>query len=584
MSGPRRPDERWVRPAAIAATIVAIAAGLLVYVLSTRSRSFAALGETPRQQLAAVDVQPAAITEVEKGWVADGFEPSYLTSPVGPQPCPASADLAAPAEQPALRQGFAILQGGSGDRAEQLAALTDAQPSSLLLALMHATELVRAERFLEAERVITQAFDRTRTDEEIIAAARRPGSQIELDDVSFSTVIHLHHALGVARLQSGAEPPWTSLKNVIGSVEQLSRQRLIGGAIRGQGASSRLPIAAPGCPPGGDGLSSYDLFNNLIAGYVRARGQYKDSEGNRRREFAREPRTYPRPVRVLLLAQVPRERESGWKNEAELWALSNAERVLDWRHPDDARLAFNIIQLIDWWTHPERCPNDVCTGELMTRLRAEKDLLLDRALRRRNVSQGQQAAFAAGAVRMLVHSGLDRTKLENDLRALRGWLPAPKQATFDDLLESGRARASFAKWIIEGGEEAPYAKLGRRAEPWREAAVRDFAAAAATWAGGRPAPERRQVLVATRQLLGGAAAPPAVAALEEQFSTSERLRLRLSGSNTWWALVALATAVALWLLLIFVLVQIREARSMRTSFYNVELEHLRRRGRDGERR
>jgi hypothetical protein len=581
MSGPRRPDERWVWPAVAAATLLAIAAGAIVYVTSTRNRSFAALGETPREQLAAVDVPPVAIAEVEREWVADGFEPQYLVAPVGPQPCPAAADLAAPQERDALRQAFAILQG-DGDRAEELAVLTDAQPASLLLALMHATELVRAERFIEAERVITQAFDRTATDEEIIRTAKQRGSRIDLDDHGFSTVIHLHHALGYARLQSAADPPWKSLKNVIGSVEQLSRQRLLGGATRGGGAASRLPIAAPGCPPGGESLSSYDLFNNLIVGYVRARGKYTDSAGNRQREFGREPRTYPRPLRLLLLAQHPREKANGWQNEAELWALSNAERVVDIRHPDDARLAFNTIQLIDWWTASERCPNDVCTEELRTQLRAERDLLLERALRRRNVTEGQRAVFAAGAVRMLVHSNLDRTKLEGDLQQLRGWLPAQKAATLDDLLESGRARAAMAKWLVDPEENAeePYAKLGRRAERWREAAVRDFASAAATWAASRPPAERRQVLIAIRQLLGGGDAPPAVTALEQQFSAMQRLRIRLSGWKAWWALVAFALALALWLLLMWIIAQVREALSLRVSFYNVELEHLRGRPRD----
>ena len=582
MSGPRRRDERWVRPAVAAATLVAIIAGLLVYLTSTRSRSFASLGETQREQLAAVEIEPVAIAEVEREWVADGFEPAYLISPMGPQPCAGAAELAPAHERSALRQAFVIL-GGDGDRAEQLAVLTDAQPSSLLLALIHATELVRSERFIEAERVITQAFDRTSTDEAIIDAARRRGSQVDLDDYTFSTVIHLHHALGFARLNSGAEPPWKSLKNVIGSVEQLSRQRLLGGATRGGGAASRLPITAPGCPPGGgDGLSSYDLFNNLIVGYVRAHGKYSDTDRNRQREFFREPRLHPRPIRQLLLAQHRREKESGWKNEAELWALSNAERVMDIRIPEDARLAFNIIQLIDWWTVPDRCPKNVCTDELMKPLRAEKDLLLERAIRRRDVSEEQRPVFAAGTVRMLVHSGLDRSKLEGDVQQLRAWLPPPKVSTLEDLLLSGRARGAMPKWIVDRAEEAeaPYEKLGRRAERWREAAVRDFTAAAAGWAASRPPAERRQVLVAVRQLLGSGAAPPEVGALERQFSAMQRLRIRLSGWKAWWAFVAFVSALAVWLLLVWIIAQIREALSLRVSFYNVELEHLRGRPRD----
>jgi hypothetical protein len=90
--------------------------------------------------------------------------------------------------------------------------------------------------------------------------------------------------------------------------------------------------------------------------------------------------------------------------------------------------------------------------------------------------------------------------------------------------------------------------------------------------------------VAIRQLLGSGDVPPAVAALENQFPYSQRLRIRFSGSKVFWAIVAALTALLTWLGLTWLLVQVRERQALRTSFYNVELEHLRQRGRDGRAR
>ncbi len=396
--------------------------------------------------------------------------------------------------------------------------------------------------------------------------------------MQFSTVIHLHHALGIARLsEAGSEAPWKALKNVIGSVKELSRKRLLG-TVRTSATASKLLIPAPGCPPDAASLSSYDLYNNLIIGYVR-RPDYSDTERNRLREFERGAKTYPGVVRQLFVAQRERARKDGWKNEAQLWALSNAEQVLDWRRPDDARLDFNIAQLLDWWTSADHC-GDVCKPELLAGLRSVEDELVEAAVHRRNVTTEQQREFATGMTRMVAQSHLDRTKLASDLDVLRGWLPPEKAQTVDDLVNAERVRVELPQWIVDPHPEADPAseKLGRRAESWRAAAYSDFVSAAATWAADRSAIEQRQVLVASRQLLGIMAAPAELQHLENQLPFSARIAVILGASRVWWGFIATALALLTWLAILWVLLQVREWRALRMSFYNVELDYQRRTG------
>jgi hypothetical protein len=576
MVGPRHPESRWFFPSVGLAALLSVGLGAWCYRATTHSRSFASMSENARGELGKLKVIPRA-TAVEEGrWVADGFATGTLMAPVGPLPCREAVGRLPPSERAADLEAFKAI--GSGDTEASingLAAIADQNRSNLLVADMLATSLVRAERYAEADRVVSQALDSTNLDERIIAAARAPNTPLDLDDVQFSTVIHLHHALGIARLsEAGSEVPWKALKNVIGSVKELSRKRLLG-TVRTSATASKLLIPAPGCAPDAASLSSYDLYNNLIIGYVR-RPDYSDTERNRLREFERGPKTYPGAVHQLFVAQRDRAKKDGWKNEAQLWALSNAEQVLDWRRPDDARLDFNLVQLLDWWTSADHC-GDVCTPELLAGLRSVEDELVEAALRRRNVTTEQQREFAIGMTRMVAQSHLDRTKLAADLDFLRGWLPPEKAQTLDDLVNAERARGALPQWVVDPhpDTEPAFEKLGRRAESWRAAACSDFASAAAIWAADRSAIEQRQVLVASRQLLGITAAPPEVQHLEMRLPLGARVAVIFGASRIWWGFIAAAMALLTWLATLWVLLQIREWRALRTSFYNVELDYQR---------
>ncbi len=586
MAGPRHPESLWFVPSVALCAILCATLGGWYYRTATESRSFASMSETARGELGALNVTPRATAAEESRWVADGFraetliapdgfQKGTLLAPVGPMPCRAAVDRLPPAERPAALAAFnATIAGDDEATIEALTPLADANRTNLIVADMLATSLVRAGRYADADSVITQSLDSTDLDERIIAAARAPNSTLQFDDVQFSTVIHLHQALGIARLwEANAPPPWKALKNVIGSVKQLSRTRLIG-TVKNAATVSRLRIPAPGCGSDASSLTSHDLYNNLIVGYLRR--PYTDTAGDRQKEFGRSSKNGPGAVSRLFQAQEEAALQNGWKNESQVWALSNAEQLLDGRRPDDARLDYNLVLLLEWWSLPEHC-GAACTPSLLADLGAVEDDLIATALRRRNVAPDQQREFALGMTRMVAHSHLDRTKFASDLEALRAWLPPEKAGAIDDLLNAAQVRAMLPKWTIDPSpvSEPPFEKLRRHADAWRAAALTDFTAAAAGWAVGHSPLEKRQVLIASRQLLGTTAAPPEVQLLEKELPAGARLQVILSGSPFWWGFVAAAGALVLWLLLVWILLQVREWRTLRKSFYNVELDYKR---------
>ncbi|HUR83292.1 MAG TPA: hypothetical protein VM733_21215 [Thermoanaerobaculia bacterium] len=579
----RFPDRVWFRPVLALTVVIATAAGWWFYSRQIAKRSIeGALTEGAREELAALQVPALRTAEVERGWVAEGFSSEYLVAPVGPMPCAALVDAVPPNQRNTIREALAAANQTDEDvRIEQLAAINDSASGNLLVAQMLGTALIDAGRYPEAERVLTRALEQSPEDDTIIRAAR-VNMALDLDDRAVSTVIHVHHALGVARLsQSSAEPPWVSLKNVIGSVKPLARRRLLG-TTRGEPAWSRLRIAAPGCTPGGNtrALSTYDLFNNLVVGYMR--GKFTGTIRDRNNEFSRRRKTYPSGVHRLLLAQVDRARANEWQNEAQLWALSNVEQVLDFRMPDDARLAFNSVQIIDWWTVPERCPPTVCTAELMGEIAKTRDQLVEQIFRRRNVDDEQRGVFARGAVRMLATSSLDRARVAEAARSMREWLKPAERGTLEDLLNADAARRALPRYLFashtegeeEEKEEPPFAKLGARADKWRTAAMTDVAAVAAKWASQRPPNEQRSALIAIRQLLGGAEAPQELKDLEERRSWADRMRMRIVASRAWWALMAALIGLLVWVVLVWILVHVREVLLLRVSLYDVEHDYL----------
>ncbi len=571
------PERVWFIPSVIAATLVAIASGYGCYSRSVRQHSVAALGETARAELAALDVTPRATAAVERTWVT-GMKDDYLVASHVPMPCAEVVDFVRPHERPAVVAALdAARDPDPVTRIERLEMIADGAPDNMIVALIHGTQLIQAREYSRAEQTLARALARTDRDERILEAAKSPGSTLTLDNFEVSTFIHVHHAFGVAGLTRLSDNKWwsVSLRKVIASVIPLTHRRLIG-ATRGQPVWSRLLIPAPGCSNvSSQSLSTYDLFNNLIVAYMK--GKLPVSDEWRTKEFRRSEAGEMLPLHGLLAAEVKRASGSNWTNVSQLGALSNVERIVAEIHPnvpDDARLAFNSVQVIDWWMKErERKEPAAGEGEGILELR---DRLIEQAFRRRNVAPDQRAAFARGALRMLASSGVQRASIAADAAQVREWLTPQDARALDDFLTADAALAAIPKWIVarEEDDEPPQAKLGARAEAWYPAARTDFAASAARWAAERPSDEQRDALVAIRQFLGSADPPPELLALERTRPWNQRMWLRVSASNWFWMLIAAGVAAAVWLVLVWILVHIRERRLLRTSLYDVEYEVL----------
>ncbi len=560
----REPERRWFLPAVAGAALVAIVCGYGCYSVAEKSHGIAALGQTEREELAALPITPRATAAVERKWLSDSKN-EYLIASMIPMPCANVESLVTPSERGAVHD--AIVASNDPDpvsRIERLETIADSAPDNLTVALIQGSQLIVNGELARAEQTLRRALDRTDKDERIITASKSEGKTVDLNSHEVSTVIHLHHALGVARLAHGSEnAPWLSLKNVIGSVKTLSSRRLAG-ATRNQPVWSRLLIAAPGCSSTSSSLSTYDLYNNLIVAYMS--GNFTGAPSEREKEFGQ--RNDANPLQAVLDAQLKRAESTNWANESQLWALSNVRQVIDWRLPDvpdDARLAFNSVQVIDWWTKGK--------GEGIPELR---DKLIEQAFRRHNVAADQHATFARDVLRMLATSGVNRTSIAADAAEVRQWLTPADARVLDNLLAADAARNAFSRWIAlpEEDQDPPYEKLDAHAGAWSSAALTDFAASASRWIAGRTPDEQRKPLIAIRKVLGSAEAPPELVELESKRELWDRLYIRASASP--WSSVVKGAGLAffIWLAITWVLLHIRERRLLRTSFYNIEYETL----------
>ena len=549
------PGRVWFTIAAIVAAALAMLSGYGCYSWQARRHGLAALSETARAELAALTIPARATADVERSWV-DKPSGSFPIASDVPMPCRTDQEAA----------GLALTASEDVDpvsRIERIGRIANDNPDNLLVALIYGTQLIRTGDYATAEQVLAQALDRTGLDEAIIKAAKERNAMLDTSDVDVSTMVHIRHALSVAGLaRASDDPAWAkSLREVIGSVWPLSGRGLPG-AARDQPVWSRLPIPAPGClgVSGKPTLSTYDLYNNLITGYmiekVPVGGSWRLTEFKRRRSTG--------ALSTFLNARIEEQAALNWPNESQLGALSNVETVIDRVRPgvpDDARLALASVKVIDWWTQGD-------AGALAPL----RDQLITKAFQRRDVEAHERLTFAKDLLSLLPTSGIARTSISNDAAAIREWLPAADAETLDHLLAADDARAKLPRWIVEHPEDQapPQAKLGSRGGAWYSAALSGFASVSAQWAAGRSADEQRQVAIAIRAILGSAKAPPELVALEGKLKWYDVV------AATWWFWIVegLLLALVLWLFLMWVLVHIRERRLLRTSFYNVELDAL----------
>lgn len=534
---------------------------------------WAAARPAPEELAALLPPEPESrhVQAVEREWIDDAFELRWIPAPPASPPCP---DGVRTVPGPLRNAVAGALAGGtSPDALARLGALAREHRESWLPALAYAVRLIEAGRLADAERVLDAQLEggagaalearvRTRRDrgwaqprEEVLAA------------------IHLLHAAGYARLARHRTDPslWPALKNPIGYAKLVADGPTW---IRG-----RLP--APGCgEEEGRSLSTYDLYNNLIVGYVDP-GGFTGSAAARARELHRRYDDPPEanPLQEVMQAMLAEpEGEPAPERESWLWAVSNAERLLRERlwgtaAPPDPLLALNLAQLYESARPLARdealAPLAAGQAELVAAARAARDRVPETArpeFERALVPLELAAAVTAGRP----------PAIPEEAAAALG--PAERE-TVEAMRSALRLRAEPAVWVAvvtgeKDDEEAAAAieTLGARRRAWRSASRSDFAASLARQVVGGPEELRRDVARrAETLLLPGDERPAALDEIEEGLGLGWRLAPRVLLTSGWAAVLLAALAAAAggalgW----WIATVARLRRSLFTSYYRLE--------------
>lgn len=545
----RNPHNRWLYPTAVAALLLATGAGVVVYVFLYGRHRASSLDARAKANLASVTIAPVRTAAMQREWVLDGFGPVELIAPAGPRPCVQNEDLY-----------FGRDRTNQTARIESLLAIVAQDRTNRFPALILATELTNAGRHEEAERVAMEAL------------AVGPDVSANLTLFQLLNVMHLHHVRGVARLSGPPRvPPWTSLKHTIRAATLL-RVRGQLGRREGDDVWRAVIIPTPNCSPliRRDGLSVDDLENNLLVAYMR--GSFRN-ENERASEFGRAVAAAPTTLQRLFYGHVETQKSRKFPHESQLWALSNVERILADVPPNDARLCITAIEVIDWWTAPERCPSSLCTTELLANLNTLRGALLERAVRARNVTTHQRAAFARSVARHLASTSLPSAKVYDAVLDVRSWLNPAERRTLDRMHSVAHARTELPRWITER-DDFRLTFLEEFEDRWKEAAMYDFAASASERVRQWPAEDRPRTIRVLRRLVAGGDVPPQLEALTRELSWFDQLSIRLTTSRWSWVAQAVLVTLVLWIAMLWFLVQLWEQRMLRTSLYNVELDQL----------
>ena len=523
--------------------------------------------------LARGTVGTAYVGAVERSWIDDAFPELWLPAPVTELPCPTGVR---PTPAGALRISEALAWVGEGrldDALTELAELDARDPESWTAGLALGMLLAREGRLGEAETVLASLYGRRTVQatvkQAVEAASRnRPGSGPPADEVRGA--IHLLHAYGYVLIAThrDGDALWLTLKNPIGCAKLL--------ALRGEtDRLRRLPawdehrLAAPGCRPGVHGLSTLDLYNNLIVGYLDHPG-LRETPERRQREIARD---YDDPPRENpLLAVLRGAAADAGTRESWLWAVSNAERLLRQRRVSavgelrNPRLAYNLAALMES-ALPASPPAAAAA------LRRQKNALLELAFEGRGgVLPGQVPEL---------NRALARLRLLEAVRA--GAAPAlPDEIAAD--LDDAQRRTVFAvsEALARRADPEGWLRAARSGEgtAWRRASRTDLAAALARRGAEAPRAQRGWWARAAGSVLAGRDEVPAeLAELRRELGLRWRISPRRLLAS--WAAAAvvggLAGALA-WILGTWLAVELGRRRDLFTSFYGHE---ARRRFREG---
>ena len=391
-------------------------------------------GMDPATVLARSTVGAVHARTVERQWIAEAFPELYLPAPVNDLPCATGIRAARPYNLRISEALSWVDEGRLDDAVDELGKIAREDPGQWTAPLALGMLLAREGRLSEAETVLAPLYQRQSVQSTIqraldAARTRRASSGPSTEDVR--GMIHLLHAYGYVLIEThrAGDDLWRTLKNPIGCAKLL--------ALRGAtNRMRRLPawdehrVSAPGCEPSAHSLTTLDLYNNLIVGYL-SNPEFQETAERRAHELARDYKDPPHENPLLAVLQgaadgfgsesFPAEREH-W-----LWAVSNAERLLKQRRDSgtgplgNVRLAANLAALME-------SALDNSPPAARESLRRQKNALIDVAFDDRSQVLPRQQPD--------LHRALARLKL---LEAVRSGSAAPLNALAAALDASGRA-------------------------------------------------------------------------------------------------------------------------------------------------
>jgi hypothetical protein len=499
----------------------------------------------------------------ERRWVSDAIPERYLASPPGPPPCAWALETVPP------YVAVPVVQAIENKDVPTLTRLHADQVSEWLPGLALSQLLVSEGKLRDAETVIREV-------------ARRKVLPVYPDDSTPDEVvlarIHQMQILGYLWIEKNytGDEIWVTLKNPIGFSKIIARRRNYYPAEVPTWVELKLP--PPGCTTPNDFLTTYDLYNNLIVGYLRNRSFHEEKSEKLESEFKREYRDPPDENPLLAVLQVARK-DLKSNGESWVWALSNAERLLRERlvegegYPEDNRLALNLAQLMEsaWEMAPDEARRTL--GEQIGELTeiAGKN--------RVDLPAKQIDDFDRGLTRLILFGASRSASLPQIPDVVREHLAPEQQEVIDRLTAALRYREKPAAWAaVAAGETADSeltTALGPQVGAWRSVSRQDLADSLARLGLATDSQEARRDHARQAEALLDLkdARPEKLNELEKDFGWWWRFEPRqLLDSARGAALIGGIVGAFLAVLAYWFCLQLRLRKELFTSFYRAEVE------------
>ena len=526
--------------------------------------------------LAAGPIRSQRSRAVERRWIDETFPRRYLVAPADHLPCP----VGIPGTPSSVRISEALtraLEGAPDDAVALLDELHRQQPTSWVPGLALGSLLACEGRLAEAEVVLRQLLERQTlrsTIREALAAVRRGSPWTGPDARDVLAAIHLLHAASYVQIEDrrGGPELGQTLKDAIDCARLLA-VRGETDRVAGTPVWAEHRLRSPGCEPSATDLTTLDLYNDLLVGYLRSE-DFAPPPELRRVEFARSTTDPPHRnplLAVLRLASVT----LGPERESWLWAISTAERLLEQRRRSglgeiaDARLATNLAELTD-------SALEVSPPPAREALVAQRRSLVEMALRqRRSGSPRQRFDLDRNIARLVLIESVHRGAPPLLADEVASHLDQAQREVVEAVAFAVAARQRPQAWLtLAAGGGSGAAALGKRTPEWLSASRQDLAASFAERAAGGSFEERLRWIWRAREVLRwGDPAPAELTAAEADLGFWRRLSWLAALSSPLAELAFAAVVGALvWVASTWCAIQLGQRRALFTSFYRREAQ------------